>query len=271
VSVWIGTSGFSYPEWIGPFYPKGTGAGAMLPYYARQFPLIELNYTYYRLPTAAQLTRLAAHTPDRFQFLVKLPSTLTHERDPKDLPLFRKAVEPLHDRGQLLGLLGQFPQSWHHGKQEKTWLNTLADVFGDLSLAVEFRHRSWFRDDIPPWLRERRLDLVSVDVPDLPGLYPRGLVQSGDRVYIRFHSRNSENWYRSGAERYDYYYSDDEMGEWIEALERLPSIAMLLLLFNNCRDANAVRNAQRLREMLLSRLPHRVVPPPVEAQRSLFD
>jgi uncharacterized protein YecE (DUF72 family) len=244
----------------------------MLSWYIQQFPLVELNYTYYRLPTAAQLTKLAAQTPDGFQFLVKLPATLTHKRQPNDLPLFRKAVEPLHERGQLLGLLGQFPQSWHHGKEAKTWLATLSDNFGDLHLAIEFRHRSWFRDDVPLWLREHHLDLVSVDVPDLPGLYPRGLVQSGERVYIRFHSRNAENWYRSGAERYDYDYSDDEMQEWIDALERLPSIATLLLLFNNCRDAHAVRNAQRMRELLLSRMQRqRVVEPPAAAQRSLFE
>src|SRR5262249_3928738 len=149
-----------------------------LSYYTQQFPLVELNYTYYRLPTASQLTRLAAQTPEGFQFLVKLPATLTHELQPRDLPLFRQAVEPLHERGQLLGLLAQFPQAWHHGKEAKNWLATLADGLGDFRLAVEFRHRSWFRDDVPPWLNEHRLDLVAVDVPDIPGLYPRGLVYS---------------------------------------------------------------------------------------------
>src|SRR5689334_14212259 len=114
--VWIGTSGYSYPDWVGGFYPAGTRPGKMLAYYSRVFPLVELNFTFYRPPTADMLARLAAQTPAGFRFLVKIPRTLSHEQSPRDLPGFRLAVAELERRGQLSGLLCQFPQATHHGR-----------------------------------------------------------------------------------------------------------------------------------------------------------
>src|SRR5205823_11047641 len=103
----------------------------------------------------------------------------------------------------------------------------------------------------PDWLREHAIDLVSVDVPDLPDLYPRGLVRSGTRAYIRLHSRNAANWYRGSTRRYDYDYADDELAEWVAALEKDGAgLEEVLFLFNNCFHAHAVVNARRLRDLL---------------------
>src|SRR5207249_3899910 len=143
----------------------------------------------------------------------------------------------------------------------------LAREFGGYRLAVEFRHRSWSRPDIPGWLREHNLDLVAVDVPNLPGLYPRSLVQSSNRVYIRFHSRNATNWYRSDKDRYDYHYEDGALTEWIEALSRTADRTdRVLLLFNNCQRSQAVANAQRMRELLVRLAPEFEVVAPFPVQ-----
>src|SRR5437764_14380268 len=115
----------------------------MLAYYSRVFPLVELNFTFYRPPTADVLARLAAQTPAGFRFLVKIPRTLSHEQSPRDLPGFRLAVSELERRGQLSGLLCQFPQSTHHGRPALRWLETLSRELAGLRLAVEFRPRSW--------------------------------------------------------------------------------------------------------------------------------
>ena len=82
MDLWIGTSGYSYPDWVGGFYPAGTRPDRMLAYYSRRFPLVELNFTFYRPPTPEMLAKLAAQTPDGFQFLVKLPQSISHERSP---------------------------------------------------------------------------------------------------------------------------------------------------------------------------------------------
>jgi uncharacterized protein YecE (DUF72 family) len=274
--VWVGTSGFSYSDWVGPFYPSGTRPGRMLAYYCTQFPLVELNFTFYRLPTGLQLARLADQTPAGFQFLVKLPQTVSHERDGRDMPAFREALEELRTRQRLLGVLAQFPQSFHNREETRAWLGHLMEDLADYGPAVEFRHHTWFRPEITSWLGERNVDLVAVDVPELPGLFPRGLVQSTPRIYVRFHSRNAANWYQSDKERYDYHYSDQEMTDWLTALAGAAARSeRALLLFNNCHRSQAVQNAQRLQE-LLAQLQGKLesVPPPAAPaaeQRLLFD
>jgi uncharacterized protein YecE (DUF72 family) len=277
MDVWIGTSGYSYTDWIGPFYPPGTRPERMLAYYCRYFPLVELNFTFYRLPAATQLARIAEHTPAGFQFVVKLHRTLSHDEEPRDLAAFRLAVAELEQRGRLAGLLCQLPQAIHDEPRHRSWLETLAREFAGCRLAVEFRHRSWYRPDVPNWLRDHDLDLVAVDVPDLPGLYPRGLVQSSPRLYVRLHSRNAAAWYGSDKERYDYDYGDAALTEWIDALVPLAAgNERVLLLFNNCHRGQAAANAQRMRELLAKLAPElpMVEPfaePPGPQQRSLFD
>src|SRR5690349_6148552 len=115
--VWVGTCGYSYADWVGPFYPPGTRSPRMLPLYSLTFPL---------LPTAAALARLAEQTPDGFQFIVKLTRTLSHERDAESVGPFREAVEELQRRGRLLGLLAQFPQSFHFTAANRQWAETLS-------------------------------------------------------------------------------------------------------------------------------------------------
>ena len=277
MQIWIGTSGYSYADWVGPFYPPGIRPNRMLAYYCGHFPLVELNFTFYHPPTAAMLARIAEQTPAGFQFLVKLPRSLSHEESAQDLPGFRQAIEELERRQQLAGLLCQLPQASHHEDRHKDWLEKLAGELAGYPLAVEFRHHSWFRPEMADWLGDRKLDLVAVDVPDLPGLYPRGLVQSGPLVYVRFHSRNAENWYRSDKDRYDYHYDDAAMIEWIEALTLTADRTQrVLLLFNNCQRSQAVENARRMRELLQRLAPGFDVvtpfaaPQPSVRQRSLF-
>jgi uncharacterized protein YecE (DUF72 family) len=157
-------------------------------------------------------------------------------------------------------------------------MDVLARELGTYRLAVEFRHRSWQRPDITPWLEERGVELVSVDAPDLPALYPPGLVQVGSRIYVRFHSRNATNWYLSDKERYDFDYTDAMLREWIDALRNVAgTTSHALLLFNNCHRAQAAANAQRLRELLEKHAPELPVVHPFAApsdeprQRLLFE
>jgi uncharacterized protein YecE (DUF72 family) len=276
MQVWVGTSGYSYPDWVGSFYPPKTRPHQMLGHYCRYFPTVELNFTFYRPPTPGMLARMADQTPAGFQFVVKLPRTLSHEESPQDLPTFRAAVEELRQRGKLLELLCQLPQSHHYERKHLAWLSTLAQELSGYPLAVEFRHCSWDRPDLPAWLRERNLDLVSVDVPDVPALFPSKLVQSGRRIYVRFHSRNAGNWYLSEKDRYDFHYSDEDLRSWVRELAAAaPRTGQALVFLNNCPRSQSVDNARRILELLVSAAPDVMVVEPFAApalqQRTLFD
>jgi uncharacterized protein YecE (DUF72 family) len=276
MQVWIGTSGYSYPDWVGDFYPAGTRDSQMLGHYCRHFPLVELNFTFYRPPTARVLGHIADKTPPGFQFLVKLPKTLSHDESPRDLAGFRGAAEELRRRGRLLGLLCQLPQATHNERKHRDWLALLGRELHSLNLAVEFRHHSWARPDLAPWLGERQIDLVAVDVPPLPALYPTGLVQSGPRVYVRFHSRNAGNWYLSDKERYDFDYPEPALAEWVNNLSAAADrTETALLLFNNCHRSQAARNAGTMQGLFRQLAPGAdVVAPFAQAepvQRTLFE
>jgi len=246
MQVWIGTSGYSYADWVGGFYPSGQRSDLMLAYYCRHFPLVELNFTFYHPPTADMLVHMAQQTPPNFQFLVKLPQSISHEQSSRDCDGFRDAVLALKERGQLLGLLCQLPQSIHESNANRAWLKNLAGALADLHLAVEFRHRSWATPELGAWMREQGLDLVAVDAPDVPALFPSGLLYPQPRVYVRLHSRRAETWYESDKERYDYSYSDQEMEEWVGALAGADGTDMALFLFNNCHRSQAAVNARRM-------------------------
>ncbi len=274
MKVWIGTSGYSYPDWVGSFYPPGTRPQRMLAYYVQHFPVVELNFTFYRVPTPDMLAKLADQVPAGFQFLVKVPRTISHEERADDLPLFRQSVEQLRRRGCLQGVLVQLPQSSHYTKKRLDWLAGLGNEIGNYGLAVEFRHRSWARPDMAPWLAERRIDLVSVDAPAIDALYPSGLVHSTDRLYVRLHSRNVGNWYLSDKDRYDYDFDDAALREWVEAVTGAAGQTKeARLLFNNCRQARAAWNARRI--MLLFQQAGITAVGPFAAaapvQRGLFD
>src|SRR5437660_1055502 len=143
MELWLGTSGYVYSDWVGPFYPPRMQSKAMLPFYAERFPLVELNFTYYQVPRPRQLARLAASVPADFQFIVKAHRSLTHERNLNTTAAFRDQLEPLKQSGQLMNVLCQFPQRFHFTRPNLHWLEMVHTHFEGLPLAMEFRHRSW--------------------------------------------------------------------------------------------------------------------------------
>src|SRR6266851_9643369 len=199
----------------------------------------------------SSLLRLARRAPKEFQFIVKLHRSLSHEHDLSGAAAIREAVDGLQKENRLLGLLCQYPQEFHFTKQNLGRLEALARKFPGHTLAVEFRHQSWHVPEVTDWLRERHLHLVSVDVPNIPSLYPRRLVLSSRLIYIRLHSRNKDAWYADDKSRYDYLYSDQELLEWIDALVQAANSAdRALMLFNNCFSSQAAINAQRVQKLL---------------------
>lgn len=251
MDVWIGTSGYSYIEWIGDFYPPGTSTAKMLRFYARHFPLVEFNSSFYRVPNPDSLARLADGAPRGFQFVLKGHQSLTHDQVLDQAPAMRLALEALAERGRLTGLLLQWPQRFHHGPAALAWLEQVTVAFAGLPVFVEFRHGSWAKPEVATWLSLRHLHHVSVDVPNLPGLFPAGLRVSSRTAYIRLHSRRAEHWHADDGERYDYQYSDAELHTWLEELERKSeSLDAAYFLFNNCHQTQAPPNALRLMQLV---------------------
>ena len=260
--LFVGTSGFSYTEWVDAgFYPSGTKSGKMLPLYARHFPITELNYTWYQMPRSEAIERQCQQVPEGFLFAAKLTRTLTHEIDSQHWPehavSYRNGVAPLVQAGQLVAVLIQLPPSFHRTPPNRKYLAALLDKLQGLPLAIEFRHRSWASDRVFAELERRRVTLVGVDEPDLPGLFPAlDVVTNPDLFYVRFHGRNAKGW-RSGNMQlqFDYNYADDELHDWVEnRIKPMSDRARRgVLFFNNHVRAQAPENARQMVRLLKER------------------
>lgn len=253
--VYVGTSGYSYQDWVGPFYPQGTASGAFLGYYARHFPAVEIDYTYYRMPQATTLAGMAQRTPAGFRFAVKATSLLTHEREAKDQDFaeYRAGVQPLVESGQLGAILAQFPYSFSNSEAHRAYLGRLREGLGELPVVVEFRNVSWIIEPIFELLRELGLGFCCVDQPQFSRLVPPVALATSEVGYVRFHGRNYRKWWahKEAWERYNYLYDEMELNEWIEKVKALAAETReTLVYFNNHYQAQAAQNALQFTEML---------------------
>jgi uncharacterized protein YecE (DUF72 family) len=157
--IWVGTSGYNYPEWKGSFYPADLSAAKMLPYYAARFSTVEINYTFYRMPTAKTLAGWAQATPDRFRLTLKAPRRITHDSRLRNVAeLTRTFCALAVDLGPKRGaLLFQLPPSLK--KDVATLAAFLETLPPGTPGAFEFRHASWFDDEVFDLLRRHGMAL----------------------------------------------------------------------------------------------------------------
>jgi uncharacterized protein YecE (DUF72 family) len=161
--LWVGTSGYNYPEWKGTFYPETLSAAKMLPYYAERFSTVEINYTFYRAPTEKILLGWDRATPDLFRLTLKAPKRITHDARLKDCADdVRRFVETASTLGPKLGvLLFQLPP---HLKKDVVRFDAVLDALSPgVRAAFEFRHLSWLDEEIYERLRARNLALCVAD------------------------------------------------------------------------------------------------------------
>lgn len=252
--ILVGTSGYSFRDWVGPFYPPGTKSSDFLRHYALHFPVVEVNATYYAIPEPAVTARIAAKTPPGFRFIVKLNQSMTHEGNmsPGLYRQFTEAIAPLREARPMDGLLAQFPWAFRRTAENETLLRRMRERLAGENLFVEFRHDSWATPDLAACLEDIGLGYCSVDEPALDGLMPPIGLRTGQDAYVRFHGRNARTWWGRGeGDRYDYDYAEAELREWLERIRGLAEQARrTYLFFNNCHAGQAARNAKLMQELL---------------------
>ena len=255
----VGTSGFSYKDWVGSFYPEGTAAADMFGFYQENFDTVEIDYTYYSFPSPRTMASMAARAKDGFLFSVRTHKSITHDRAAstedvrKAASDFRAALAPMYDSGKLACVLIQYPWSFRINPENVDRMLIAAERFGGLKVAVEFRNDSWANERMMKLLCDNRLALCCVDEPKLPGLFPPLAASTADFSYFRFHGRNSRDWWGSkpGSDRYDYEYTEDELDEWVPGIKKVAGeVGDSYIYMNNCHMGKAARNAKQLRRKL---------------------
>lgn len=254
-SVRIGTSGYSFEDWRGNFYPGSIEKGKMLDHYSRHFNTVEINSTYYRIPHPVVMANMLKKVPEGFDFTVKVPQSFTHQRDNLELDRgkFHDAIRPLSESGRLSGLLAQFPYSFRFGPDALDYLSICREAMAPHRLFVEFRHNGWVNRPMYDRLTSEGIGYVCVDEPQIRGLLKPDVFATTDTAYIRLHGRNGEKWWEGGNLRYDYSYSDDELTEWRDRVRKImQKVKTTYVFFNNCHLGQAARNATRFSELMNS-------------------
>jgi uncharacterized protein YecE (DUF72 family) len=253
--LYLGTSGFSYQDWVGKFYPTGTRRQDWLRYYAAEFNTLELNSSYYAVPAPSVVNSLIARTGEGFQFAIKLHQSMTHEREAADgsFSAFNSMLKPFIDSGKLGCILAQFPYSFRYNRQNQDYIEKIKGKFEELPLVVEFRSVYWIKPEVFNWLRSLNLGFCCVDEPHLPNLIPPVVETTSNIAYVRFHGRNSAKWWhhQEAYERYDYTYSPDELQEWVPGIKKLESLSERTFIFaNNHWKSQSVDTIRQLKLML---------------------
>jgi uncharacterized protein YecE (DUF72 family) len=238
--VRVGCSGWNYAHWRERVYPKGLPPKRWLEHYATLFDTVEVNSTFYRLPKVPAVRGWIEQSPPGFLFAVKLSRYLTHIRRlgglETGIPLFYERIAPLADSPKLGPVLWQLPPTFK--RDDERLASALAALPGGRH-AFEFRHRTWYVEEVYELLRGRGVALV---IPDSPKYPFRELELTADWTFVRFHHGTRG---RRGN------YSETEIAEWAERIAGWRSDGLdVYAYYNNDWEGFAVRNGLRLRELL---------------------
>ncbi|AAC07036.1 DUF72 domain-containing protein [Aquifex aeolicus] len=234
---YLGCSGYFYPGWRGKFYPKDLKPKDWLKYYSKFFNTVEINSTFYHFPNEKNLRRLYRETPKDFKFSVKVNRNITHYRKFKDVKeLIKNFYEVCRNglREKLGCVLFQLPPSYTYTKENLERILENLD-FGFKNV-LEFRHISWWNEEVFKILKERNVTFCSVSAPNLP----ESLIETSETVYIRFHGKTS--WYK-------YNYSERELKSWAKKIKK-SGAKEIFAYFNNDYNAYAPQNCLKLKELL---------------------
>ena len=232
----IGTSGWVYPHWRGPFYPEELAEPSWLAFYAEQLKSVEINRSFYRLPTFENFAAWRDATPDDFLFAVKASRYITHMKNLKEpeatLPPLLQAVKGLGDK--LGPLLFQLPPRWHANPARlRAFLQALPK---GLQTVFELRDQTWHCDEILAILAEFNAAFCVFDI----GGFTSPRVTTADYLYLRLHGP---------VDTYRGYYDSAVLSDWAEWLRR-QQVDTAYVYFDNDESAYSVRNALELEEML---------------------
>ncbi|MHC4938266.1 MAG: DUF72 domain-containing protein [Planctomycetota bacterium] len=253
----VGTAGFSYKDWEGRVYPAPKPREFdPLAYLADYFDCVEMNVTFYRVPTPEMVQGWLSRVSDRpeFRFAFKLYRGLTHDTEDDALPGYLDAIAPARDAGRLGAILLQFPFWFRNTAANRARLAHLAGQLRGWPCALEVRDKSWLIEPALDFFRRQRLNFVDIDLPQARESVPPGEWTTGSLGYVRLHGRNSRAWFDKTAHRdqkYDYLYSAPELEEWCGRIRSIAeSTDSVYVVTNNHYGGQAVANAFELSRRL---------------------
>ncbi|MBT2619740.1 DUF72 domain-containing protein [Chryseobacterium sp. ISL-6] len=238
-NLYIGCSGFYNNDWKGSFYPENTPTKDFLTLYSKEFNAVEINSTFYRKPTAKTLIKWFDETPEEFRFFIKIPKTISHEKRLLDCKEeISEFCQHIHEnlKEKLSGFLYQFPPSFKNTPENIELI--LKNIDSAFLNVIEFRHKSWWRDEIFDILRPKNIIFSGVS---FPGNLPEEVIINNNEVmYYRLHGK---------PVLYKSEYSEEFLNNLAEKIQI--SQNKTFIFFNNTWGVSAIKNAMYLKKILL--------------------
>lgn len=242
LAIRFGTSGWSYQEWVGRFYPNNKVA--KLPYYSRVFDSVEVDSSFYRPPSKSMASGWATATAESFRFSLILPKMITpgsgHSGAKSTTEAFMKSITPIEKAGKLGCLLIQLPANFTFS--EKDELEAFFSLLPEkVHFAVEFRHESWDRGET--WRMLEKYNIANTITDSPAGVFSKPIITSATHAYVRWHGRGKSAWH-------EYRYSEDELATGHQTLVEIESrVHTVYAYFNNHSKTNAPANLLTLIRM----------------------
>lgn len=256
MGIYLGTGGYSDTDLLGELYPEGTKKTDFLAEYAKHYPAVEINSSFYAPIGKKAFDGMLLKSEGKLKFAIKLHQDFSHNltATPEHAQAFIQAIDGIIEADALACLLIQFPHGFDRTLPNRHYLSELVSWFDGLPITVEFRHQSWHTAQVYASFNKQHLIWCSVDYPDVPGLPPSRLLFTDRIGYLRMHGKNP-NWWdaHSAAERHDYRYTEAEMQAWaISIANQQHNFDKLYIFFENTVKAHAVYNIAMLKQALIS-------------------
>lgn len=236
MKVHIGCSGWNYKEWQGEFYPEKLAKKNWLEYYSEKFDTVEVNNTFYRFPKEEHLENWRETVPEDFLFTLKGSRYVSHMKKLKGV---KESVQKFSDAAHLLKeklgcILWQLPPNLHRNDEKLE--NFCKDLNSKDKNVIEFRHGSWYDQGVYEILSKHGVSFCAISSPE----FSEEMITTNQIGYLRFHGKG-KNWY-------DYLYSEKELEEWYQKIEK-KDLKEIYIYCNNDINANAPKNALQLKEL----------------------
>lgn len=239
---YIGCSGFQYKDWKDDFYPRDLREKEWLKYYSDRFNSVEINSTFYGIPKPEDLKDWHEQVPGHFKFALKGSRYVTHmkklNKPSEHVQKFYQGIAPLG--GKIGPVLWQLPSNQHRDLSKlKSFFESLSEDFDNV---IEFRHESWYCEEVYELLISKKVILCLISTPDQPEI--REWIKTSDKLYLRFHGY--KEWY-SGA------YPESILDDSMQQINKIGGIRNVFIYFNNDKGAYAPKDACKMQELFAAR------------------
>jgi uncharacterized protein YecE (DUF72 family) len=250
VNIYLGTSGYKFDDWVGSFYPSNIRKPDMLDYYVNHFNLIELTFTYYKIPSYGEIKNIFDRSRENTYYTIRLPHFFQKNRfgdeDTKNLLL---GLSPILESKRLFAFFVDFPYRFYACKKNLEFILYLKKTFIEYPFFVELPNRTWYKERFIQEFKTNNIGMISLDLPLVVGLAPFYLSSFNSKAYVRLYGR-SNLWLTPETKELNYDYKSDELKGLSEEIRKITESADVAVSFCNVVDGYAPKNALEFKKII---------------------